>query len=61
MQWIDPGTKATGQYIPIQCPHLIFIIPVVLVEKKNTLHNISHAMVKSIITSALSKACNLIL
>ena len=30
----DHGTKVTGPYFPTQCPKWIFIIPIVLVEKK---------------------------
>ena len=35
LQRADPGTKVPGLYFPTQWPKWIFIIPIVLVEKKH--------------------------
>ena len=36
LQRTDPGTKVTGEIIPLKCPKWIFIISIILVEKKDT-------------------------
>ena len=54
LQRADAGTKVPWAYFPTQCPKCMFIIAIVLVEKKTHKIDISHAIVISVVTSPLS-------